>query len=293
MVSPPGLLSQTIDAYIGWFAAWHQLVFLQSKGLEAAELEPPSTFQTWRRSAVQADQLAVAKLTVLQEQLHTLARLVLMKTPQGHVINRADYESVTGKYQEFMQALRRLERAFAVAASSLDTLTGLRSRMGLADDLAREHNRFQRTGRPYCLVLMDIDHFKKINDTYGHDAGDKVLASVADHVSRDLRSFDDAYRWGGEEFLLCLKEADAAIGNAVLERLRHRIAEKPIVLADGTAISVTASFGFGVSTLSVTPDELVRAADEALYRAKHGGRNRVEMAHPVATTTAKSKVTGV
>lgn len=288
-ISASGLLSQTIDAYIGWLAAWHRRVFVKSTEDDAQELEASSCFDAWCRNAARSlpqDQPAVEKISLLHEQLHTLARLVLMKVPEGQTLDRKDYESVMAKYQELMQGLRRLERAFSVAASGLDPLTGLRSRTGLQEDMIREQNRFMRAGRPFCLALMDIDHFKSINDTFGHDAGDKVLAAVADHVSRDLRSFDDAYRWGGEEFLLCLKDADQAIGAMVLERLRARLAEKPISLADGKVVPVTASFGFGVSRLDTSPEDLIRAADQALYRAKTSGRNRVEIAVLPATIAA-------
>ncbi|MDX2027648.1 MAG: diguanylate cyclase [Alphaproteobacteria bacterium] len=274
------LLFRAIDEHIGWLTAWHRLAFLDLAARSEAEqtLAPSPFFAQWRDSILKTlpqDQPAIERLAALHDQLHTVARLVLMKTPPGEPVARKDYDSVIAKYQELMQGLRRLERALSTAASGLDPLTGLRSRSGLPDDLSREHNRFSRTGRPFCVALMDLDHFKNINDSYGHETGDRVLAALANYVSRDLRSFDDAYRWGGEEFLLCLKEADLDKGLLVVERLRAGIEKKPIVLADGTTIPVTASFGVAASSLNAGPDDLLRAADKALYRAKKEGRNRV------------------
>jgi diguanylate cyclase (GGDEF)-like protein len=198
-----------------------------------------------------------------------------MKMPQGERIAPHDDEVITAKYQELIRELRRCESAFAAAASGLDTLTGLRSRDGLWRELNNEMQRFQRSGRPFCIAMMDIDHFKKINDSHGHEAGDRVLAAVADHISNKLRGHDDAFRFGGEEFLLCLKEADSTIGVQVLERLRQSLAETPVMLADKSTVSVTASFGIAVSTDVSTVNELLRRADAALYRAKHEGRNRI------------------
>lgn len=279
-MNAPALLSQTIDAYIGWLAAWHREVF---PGHARTETPAPSVFQEWRTAALKAlpqDDGAIQKISALQEQLHKLARLVFMTAPEEQ-ITRRDYDSVIMKYEELMQGLRRMERAFASAASGLDPLTGLRSRMGLMEDLAREQNRFLRAGRSFCIALMDIDHFKSINDTHGHDAGDRVLAAVADRVSRDLRSFDDAWRWGGEEFLLCLKEADEETGFRVLERLRAALEAKPVILANGKSIPVTASFGYAVSAVDTGPEDLIRAADKALYRAKSEGRNRIIRAEKI------------
>lgn len=274
------LLSHSIDEHIGWLAAWHRLAFLDPGArIEGDRLLAPSQrFTQWRESVLQSlpqDQPAIEKLIALHDQLHTFARLVLMKTPADESVGRKDYDAVIAKYQELMLGLRRLERALSTAASGIDVLTGLRSRIGLLDDLSREQNRFSRSGRPFCIALMDIDHFKNINDSYGHEAGDRVLAAIANHVSRDLRSFDDAYRWGGEEFLLCLKEVDLEKGLLVLERLRSGIEKNPVILADGKNISVTASFGLAVSMMDASPDALIRAADQALYRAKKEGRNRV------------------
>ena len=125
---------------------------------------------------------------------------------------------------------------------------------------------------------MDIDFFKKVNDTYGHDNGDRVLSATANFISRHLRSFDDAWRWGGEEFLLCLKEADLATGKLALERLRSGLEKNPIKLVDGREITVTASFGIAVVSKEATIDTLLKTADQALYRAKANGRNRIESA---------------
>jgi len=275
-----GSLSQTVDDHIAWLIEWHRLAFLDltPRTGQAKKFASPQSFSEWYKTALHTlpqDQPAVDRLAILHDQLHTLAKLVLMKTPDGVPVERKDYESVIVKYDEFMQGLRRLERAFAVAASGIDLLTGLRSRVGLKEDLDRERSRFLRTGKPFCVAMMDIDHFKAINDKHGHDAGDRVLAAVADHVSRSMRSFDDAYRLGGEEFLLCLKETDLAAGLKVVERLHANLEQLPIAMGDGLPVSVTASFGLTMITGETAIDELLHRADQALYRAKNQGRNRI------------------
>jgi len=282
-ISTSALLSQLVDDYLQWLLAWHRLMAANAGGYKDVplELKPPPSFAAWRENtstSLPQDQPAVERLATQHEQLHTLARLVLMKTTEGQSVTRKDDDDVIAKYQELLQGLRRLERAFAAAASDLDPLTGLRTRAGLLRDIERELSRFARTDRPFCVAIADIDHFKKINDTYGHDAGDRVLASIADHISRGLRAHDDAFRLGGEEFLLCLKEADLAAGLSVLERLRRGLREKPVTISAGKTIPVTLSFGLAVCARAVTAHELLRRADVALYRAKSEGRDRVVVA---------------
>lgn len=291
MLTDLSLLSQVIDDYILWFVTWHQCAVTQ--GARTAfenQLEPPNSFGVWREKSfaeLTEDQPAIEKLVHLQEQLHAFCRLILMKTPEGHAVSFDDDEAVCNKYKEFMHGLRRCEQAFSAAASGLDVLTGLRSRAGLISELDRELNRFARTGRSFCVAIMDIDHFKHINDRYGHEAGDRVLAQVADQISRHLRIHDDAFRLGGEEFVLCLKETDEVAGEQTLERLRQTLASTPLMLdSKGTPLSITASFGLSVCLPALTAAELLRRADEALYGAKRDGRNRVVVAKsPLVLTT--------
>ena len=259
---------------------WTRLAFCtqDNRSAETEILTAPESFTVWRTDAAKnlQDQPALAKLVDHYDQLHRLAKLVLMKMPDGMAASARDYDSVAVKYQDLMTGLRRIERALAAADSGLDQLTGLHSRIGMRDELARELNRFHRSGKIFCLALMDIDHFKKINDTYGHENGDRVLSSVANYISRHLRSFDDAWRWGGEEFLLCLKEVDAVTGRLALERLRVALEKMTIKLSTGQEINVTASFGFSVAAKEKNIDDMTNEADKALYRAKAGGRNRIE-----------------
>lgn len=272
-------LGRIIDDHIGWYTLWHRLAFIEisSRAEQAKQLEVPPNFAVWRRgaSALSHEQPAIDRLSNLHDQLHKLARLVLIKTPDNQPVDAQDYASLTTKYQEFLSGVRQMERAFSTASSGLDLLTGLRSRVGMMEDLGREYNRFKRGGKPFCLAIMDVDHFKSVNDTYGHDAGDRVLAAVADLVSRSLRAFDDAYRMGGEEFLLCLKEIDLMSGLTVLERLRLSLSQLPITLTNGTKINVTASFGLTIVTRETTVEQQMKKADEALYRAKNMGRNQI------------------
>jgi len=162
-----------------------------------------------------------------------------------------------------------------------DPLTHLFSRRHFFEVAATEMARARRGHRPAAVIMVDLDHFKKINDTLGHQAGDLVLVETAARFRKALRTSDVICRYGGEEFVLLLPETDAAAALGVAERLRTAIASRGIA-SEGAELQVTASFG--VSALSAAMpesiDDLVRAADEALYRAKLAGRNRVELAGP-------------
>jgi diguanylate cyclase (GGDEF)-like protein len=276
------LLAQTIDDHIDWMSAWTRSAFYdrQDSSARAEDLPAPESFAKWRAEAVKTlqDQPALDKLVGLYDQLHRIAKLALLKTPEGKSVTAADYDAVAIKYQEFITGLRRLERALATAESGLDTLTGLRSRAGMRDDLNRELSRFLRTRKPFCLALMDIDHFKRVNDTHGHENGDRVLSAISNYISRSVRPFDEAWRWGGEEILLCLKEVDAETGKMVLERVRSGLEKLPIRLIDGKEINITASFGMVVVDDQSTVESLLAKADTALYAAKAKGRNRIEPA---------------
>ncbi len=158
-----------------------------------------------------------------------------------------------------------------------DALTGLWNRRATMESLGRELARSKREGRPVGLLLADIDHFKKINDTYGHLAGDCVLQTVATRLKNAMRTYDTVGRYGGEEFLIVSPGCDEAALMRRAEHLREAIAAGPVVTREGN-ISVTLSLGAAVATTELPQDQFIKAADEALYRAKRGGRNRSELA---------------
>jgi diguanylate cyclase (GGDEF)-like protein len=165
--------------------------------------------------------------------------------------------------------------AIAEHRALTDALTGLPNQRASHDVILRMVAQAGRSLNPLAVVLLDLDHFKKINDTYGHDKGDEVLASVGATLTAGLRASDFAGRYGGEEFLLLLPETDAEGARTILERLRLAIAAITISVVD---LHVTASFGVAVlPDHAVDASTLIRQADRALYAAKAGGRNRVEV----------------
>jgi diguanylate cyclase (GGDEF)-like protein len=156
-----------------------------------------------------------------------------------------------------------------------DALTGLWNRMHFGEQLTRTLAEADRYNHPVSLVLLDIDHFKKVNDTWGHEAGDTVLKQVARVIQDSLRAVDVCVRYGGEEIALLLAQTDSAHAVEVAERLRLRIAGSPIRHGP-SEIQVTASFGVATYPETVkVRDQLFPAADKALYIAKHDGRNCV------------------
>jgi diguanylate cyclase (GGDEF)-like protein len=159
--------------------------------------------------------------------------------------------------------------------SQLDSLTRLFNRRRLDEDLDAECKRSVRYGRPLTLVMLDVDHFKAFNDAHGHPRADTALQEVADVISGCMRTTDTAYRYGGEEFCVLLRETKGADAMVFAERIRTRIERR---FASSTAPGITASFGVAeFSPAALTSRALVEAADAAMYNSKHAGRNRVTL----------------
>ena len=164
--------------------------------------------------------------------------------------------------------------------SRTDALTGLYNRWHLDDVIARENSTARRHGDQLSIVLFDIDHFKHVNDTYGHPAGDLVLVEFARRMSDELRAGDIAGRWGGEEFLLILPRTDTAGALHVAERVRIATAATPVI-ATTRHIPITVSGGCATASKE-SPAELLDLVDARLYQAKAAGRNQI-VGGPVTT----------
>ena len=166
-----------------------------------------------------------------------------------------------------------------------DPLTGVNNRRYVERRLLEELVRSRRQKTALACLFIDIDHFKQINDTIGHQAGDEVLRGVAGRIKAELRMSDALGRFGGEEFLVLLTETELADASNVAERIRQSIAEHPLVLLNGAQLQVTVSIGVAAlppaqsgETLENAAQQFIARADVALYQAKAGGRNRVETA---------------
>jgi diguanylate cyclase (GGDEF)-like protein len=157
-----------------------------------------------------------------------------------------------------------------------DDLTGLYNRRGLYELGQREVERARRFRRPLAAIMMDIDNFKQINDTYGHSTGDQVLQAVAQRCRENLRKIDILGRLGGDEFAILLPETDMFTASSVAERVRQYIAETPVETQQ-VNLDVTVSIGIARATDDINYlDKLIRRADSAMYTAKNGGRNRID-----------------
>ncbi len=159
----------------------------------------------------------------------------------------------------------------------IDALTGVNNRRSLEVHLKEELDRHKRYDRSFSLIMFDIDHFKMVNDTYGHQCGDYILQSIATLISASIRGEDILARYGGEEFCCLLPETALASAKGIAERCRKKVANHSFKYQEQN-ISITISLGVSAMNADTTsPDILLKRADDALYAAKNSGRNRVEV----------------
>ncbi|WP_051693743.1 GGDEF domain-containing protein [Desulfohalovibrio reitneri] len=167
--------------------------------------------------------------------------------------------------------------------SLVDHLTRAYNTRSFHEALRGEFANAKRHNRPLSIILLDLDHFKQINDTFGHQAGDEVLRAVASTVSDYIREGDTLYRVGGEEFAVLMPETPASGGMALAERIREAVREKPVVIGKSERVNVRMSLGVaGTDRIQAeTSTELFASVDHALYEAKEGGRDRSVMAEDI------------
>ncbi len=202
---------------------------------------------------------------------------VLVAHPEG--LDPEQRESVSDSVSQAAPVLANLRTlAIAEMRAATDALSGLPNRRACQDNLKRMLAHASRAVSPLSAILLDLDHFKQINDRYGHGAGDDVLASIGEVLRGGLRASDFAGRYGGEEFLVLLPDTDGAGAVQAAEKLRSAVEKVDVPQVDQV---VTASFGVAAYPVdALDADALVRMADRALYTAKGAGRNRVELAMP-------------
>lgn len=259
--------------YIGWESGFHFYIMLVPPVMVVSPLD------NWRSKAP-----LVLGLVALYVGLDFFLRLAQpAATLDLSVINGLHYFNLitvlvlliflAGMYYRLVLHSEQQLRDMATT----DPLTRLRNRRSVLETSGFEAAKQRRDGRPMSFILCDVDHFKMVNDTHGHEAGDDVLKSVARVLRTGVREVDHASRWGGEEFLLLLPETHVAGAVLVANRLREAICELRVA-SQGGPLQVTMTFGVSTLHPDESIDHAIARADKALYAGKHGGRNRVETA---------------
>jgi len=279
---------------------WGFEVVLATTGVEALQLlermdAPRLALLDWMMPGMEGVQVC-RKLREFKDRPYVYVMLLTARTQkedllQGLESGADDYLTKPFDSQELRarlhvgQRILDLQDKLIAAGEELlfrathDNLTGISNRGVIMDTMRRERSRQERGGSAFAIVMADIDHFKYVNDTYGHLAGDAVLQEVARCMTNLIRPYDAVGRYGGEEFLIVVPSSDAMGALGLAERIRKGI-EATAIVAEGAQITITASFGVAVSTPGqlLDPQEMLRLADDALYRAKANGRNRCELA---------------
>jgi diguanylate cyclase len=267
-----------LTSHVDWLQTWYSSTLNRD---DQSRPPPPADqcrFAAWFDGAGQsalAVYPAFAELGQLHRDIHFKADQISERAAGGHTITTSDYEAMMALVLTFSTTAQGLERDAWRTLATVDALTGLGNRQTMMSHLIGERDRAIRLRQPCCIGLVDIDLFKKVNDTFGHAMGDKVLRAVAESLRRHVRPYDVLYRYGGEEFLVCLPAATQEAGLLVLERMRAAIAALGLATPAGKPVPVTATFGLAELSADLSVEESLDRADTALYDGKRAGRNRV------------------
>lgn len=208
----------------------------------------------------------------LAEMNTNLEAMVIERTHELETANK-ELRAAKERQEELIMILSQLNKQLDLN-SRTDTLTGLFNRRHIKEKIQDELKRFQRTGRSFAVIIGDVDYFKKVNDTYGHNGGDYLLRAVANELCNAVRDYDTVARWGGEEFLCLLPETDTNTAIMIAERMRSLIASKNFVW-EGVEIPIHMTFGVTIARQDDTEQQVISRADQALYKGKENGRNKV------------------
>jgi diguanylate cyclase len=235
-------------------------------------------FTRWlfsQKSAEWIHKMEYDSLKAIHDELHQELAVLSCKLGDGKRVGENEYYAFVNAESGFIQQLRQLKEKISRLQISFDPLTGIFNRQAMMPILFQEHAYVVRDKKKCCLAMADLDHFKRINDSHGHPAGDRVLKRTAQFFRTNLRPYDALFRYGGEEFLFCLPNTDLNNSKRLLDRLRIELEKLPINLSDHQVVTITVSIGIAQMRDDCPADISIEQADKALYQAKHDGRNRV------------------
>jgi diguanylate cyclase len=215
-----------------------------------------------------------AEIGLEHERMHQYAASLLRSSLDGVPISIKDYERFVTALKRMHLEIATVQRELESTLFNLDPLTGTPSRVGMLTKL-RELQEFVRRNHDCTVAMMDLDFFKSVNDKYGHLVGDKVLVGFARYIMAHLRPYDRVFRYGGEEFLICLSDTGLQAGHDILERLREELGSLQFESDGQGPFHVTVSFGVASLDGDAPVEQSIDRADRALYVAKTTGRNRV------------------
>jgi diguanylate cyclase len=214
-----------------------------------------------------------SQIALSNEQVHSLARNMLLCIQERRPISLDNYNLFLASCKQLHLQALTAKRELEDALYNLDPLTGAKNRVTMLTILRAQRDLVQRKVNRASIAVIDIDHFKDINDRYGHLKGDEVLSSVARAMMACLRPYDSLFRYGGEEFLLCAPGTELEEGRIMIERLRSEAARQLFKDRDKPDFSITVSAGLTLIDPDVSIEESVDRADKAMLAAKAGGRN--------------------
>lgn len=231
----------------------------------------------WRHTADQMTR--IQRITQLSDAYQSMAHereLGLCDQFDRQLRRLTRIARISDHYQNMM---RDLNTALA-ETSSRDPLTGLLNRRALMDMIKQEVERAARSGESFVVAMLDVDHFKAVNDRYGHETGDRALVELAGVLGESLREYDMCGRWGGEEFLVMLPNTQPEAAQGVMDRLVGAVRGLAVASGENDVLRLTVSIGMAHHQLGETFSETLSRADQALYLAKQDGRDRVALGFP-------------
>jgi diguanylate cyclase (GGDEF)-like protein len=211
------------------------------------------------------------------QQMHTFATQLLVNLNTKQPITTTEYDHFSNSLERLQLEIYTLKNEIESILYSHDPLTMTINRVSMLPLLREQQELSKRETQSCCLSMVDLDFFKKVNDTHGHIIGDKVLAGVARYLLENLRPYDRVFRYGGEEFLLCFPHVNVLQAYDMMDRLRIGIAEKPLDVGLPEPLYITISCGVTLLDPSAPIEKSIENADKAMYFAKSKGRNRTEM----------------
>ena len=275
------MLEQGLEEHSKWVQLWNTKAICHLNFPEDyldVESYQDCEFAKWFDSCKGKEwlhQVDYDSITASHKTMHQEGQHLAKKIQNNEPISEEEYYKFVNSEWSFSHQLQKLKDKITQLQISFDPLTGIFNRQAMMPILLQEQAYVQRDNKQCGLAMADLDHFKRVNDTYGHANGDIVLKSIAGFLRTNLRPYDALFRYGGEEFLFCLPNTEIKTGKCLLDRLRTDLEKMPIKLSNNEVITMTISMGITQLKSNTTVEDCIIRADDALYEAKNQGRNHV------------------